>query len=527
MQPTTKFRKSSPIPLLFILAPFLVVLVSYVLYHATTLPSIQLPEIIPAVPLHSVTSYVNYSLAELRLSEAVRIPTISKRFDEFTSDDLEHLKRFRGFLEREFPTVRNALNWEIVGGHSLLLSWKGSEGVDTNLPILFCAHQDVVGVDNPGDWDFPPFSGAIKGGFIHGRGTLDVKGMLISQLVAVEALLKAGYRPKRSFYLAFGHDEETIASEGSKALRNLFIERRLRFKFILDEGLPISNRMFPGIEAPLALIGVAEKGMMQLHIRARSSGGHGSMPFSDNAVHMLSKAVSRVADIKPKATLADGPIGDLLQSLAPEHPWLLARAVLGSSFLAEHLVRILPAKVSPGLAAMTRTTLATTQIRGGLGGNVLPNDATASVNCRIRPGETAEEVLHYVAKAIGALIVDADQRGSNDTAFSPLTIWYNCDGPRGCDPSPVSSSNTEAYRVLAGSIRHVYDNALVAPSLLMGATDAATYKVVSDNIYRFQPIRLWPQDVARIHGLNERIATKDLHDMIGFFITVILNADNM
>ncbi|KAJ3164941.1 hypothetical protein HDU88_004922 [Geranomyces variabilis] len=551
--------RSRSLPALAVI-PLLVLACSRLLYNAASLDSLQPPALSPSYPFHSIAKSVNRTQTEQRVAAAIRIPTVSKTTGAASAaaaaaaKENQHaqLKAFRLFLRSEFPAVFAVLDAELVGDQSWLLRWRGSEevGGKTRKPILLCGHMDVVDVDHVDQWHYPPFAGTVADGFVHGRGALDMKGMLISELVAVEALIKAGYKPKRTFYMAFGHDEETMKTQGSAALSTLFEERGLRFEFVIDEGLVIANDMFPGFKTPIALIGVAEKGIAQLQIRATAPGGHASMPFVPSPVYTLATALTRLAKFRPTATLADGPVWDLLRTLAPEHPNPLVRAVLSNRFLAEYLIKWLPANIIPGLAAMTRTTLATTVISGGLGMNILPTTATANVNCRLRPGETAEMVVAYVAKAIGAEVVSAaDQRAvaaategtdarADDSLGTRLTVsWNNVCGPRGCDPSAVSSSTSDAYRLIAGSIREVYGKTppgvprssahdiLVAPSLFIGATDATSYQGVADAVYRFQPVRLRPADLSLIHGRDEKIATKDLHDMVDFFIVLILNAD--
>ncbi|KAJ3151214.1 hypothetical protein HDU86_006205 [Geranomyces michiganensis] len=539
------------------IVPLFILACSRLLYIAASLNSLQLPPLEPSLhPFRSIIASVNHTRTEHRLAAALRIPTVVSKLtsaaDAAEDDSYTQLKAFRAFLRAEFPTVFASMHAEVVGNHSLLLRWQGTEKEGDNgtrKPVLLCAHMDVVDVDRVEEWKYPPFAGTVADGFVHGRGALDMKGMLISELVAVEALIKSGYKPKRTFYMAFGHDEESLASHGSDALKTLFKERGLRFEFVIDEGLVITDGMFPGFKSQIALIGVAEKGIGQMTIRATAPGGHSSMPFTPSPVYLLANALTRLAKFAPPVTLADGPVWDLFRTLAPEHPNPLVRAVLGNRFLAEQLMIWMPPHLIPGLGAMTRTTLSPTIVTGGIGMNVLPTTATASVNCRLRPGETSDMVLAYVARAIGAEVVStADPaaaaaatdgtRKDDDTSGTRLTVsWDGVCGPRGCNPSTVSSSASDAYKILAGSIRAVYGktppgaqrgsthDVLVAPSLFIGATDATSYQDVADAIYRFQPIRLRPADLSLIHGRDERIATKDLHEMVEFFIVLILNAD--
>ncbi|KAI8820491.1 uncharacterized protein EV422DRAFT_531066 [Fimicolochytrium jonesii] len=462
---------------------------------------------------------VNYTFAQETLIKAVRIPTVS-------SDEGRFLE-FHRFLEESFPLVRNSFSWETIDKYSLLLTWKGSKKA---APVLFSAHQDVVPVSDADQWDQPPFSGAVADGFVYGRGTLDMKGILIAELIAVETLIQAGHKPKRSYYFALGHDEETNG-EGAFAIAKVLKKRKLRFDFVLDEGLPIAYGQFPGIKRPIAWIGVAEKGYLDLVITAKSPGGHGSMPFSPNAIHLLSTALHRISRFRSKVSISDGPVRDMLAALAAEHPSFWFRLLMRNPWAVNLVLPWVPVKSIPGLAAMTRTTLATTVVKGGIAHNVLPTVAQATVNARIRPGETAEDVLRKVSKLINAVPV-----ASPESSDEPLTISMRLRS-EDTNPSAVSSSTSSAFNILAGTIRHVFaehkgakdkepQEILVAPSLLMGRTDSASYRSIADHIYRFQPVTLYPEDVERIHGRNERIAVKDFNKMIDFYVALMLNTDS-
>ncbi|KND04092.1 uncharacterized protein SPPG_01533 [Spizellomyces punctatus DAOM BR117] len=521
----------------FIIVPFFSI-VGYLIYSTSTLSTRQSPSLAPPIALDSVVSNVNHTAAHARFASAIRIPTVSKL--NATEEERRTFLRFRSMLQEEFPLVLEKLEWDIVNELSLLLKWQGSEPVDdSNLPILFLAHQDVVPVGDPERWDFPPFGGEINNGYIHGRGTLDMKGMLMAQLESVDALLKARYQPRRTIYLAFGHDEEVSGKEGAARIAEILEKRGLRFEFIIDEGLPISHGMFPGINVPIAWIGIAEKGVADFTIRTRSVGGHASMPFGQNAIHTLSDAIARLAKTRAITTFSEGPVAHLLSTIAPEHPSMLMRTILGNIRIFEYILGLLPPAVAPGFAAMTRTTWATTTFNGGVAANVLPRDASANINVRIRPGESIRGVQEFIAKAIGAQIVNEtanadDPRDGSDDA--PVTISLSLGG-RNTEPSSISSPRSRAYKLLEGTIRHVFafnhgtnsssTDILVAPSLLMGATDSTAYKSMSANIFRFQPVVMYPGDPDRIHGVNERISLKDYDGMINFFVALILNADQM
>ncbi|KAI9105305.1 hypothetical protein DFS34DRAFT_644118 [Phlyctochytrium arcticum] len=506
----------------------------------------------PHFPLSRVTEHVDFEGAQQRLSSAIQLPTVFVK--DGNQSSAGPFADFRKFLAREYPITRMQLKWEIVNGASLLLEWMGTDPVsDSNLPILLLAHQDVVPVEAPDSWAIPPFSGAIQDGFIHGRGSLDMKGMLIGQLEAVEALLKAGYRPRRTIYLAFGHDEECSGNEGAHQIAKLLQKRGMRFEFVIDEGLPIAYGMFPGIKGPigtvqcsvcvkrhlftkllLAFVGIAEKGITDVLIKSHTTGGHASMPFGDNAINVLAKALHRIASNPFPLTFASGPVSLLLAQMGDEHPSWVIRGALRNLKLTEILLKFLPPKAAPGLAAMSRTTCVATVAKGGMAANMLPQEAMANINCRILPGDSVNTVLKRLAKITGATILSSKAPNPSDPK-TRLTIELQKHS-RSSDPSALSSTQSDAYRILEGSIRHVFtehhgksknsEDLLVAPSLLMGATDSSSYRNMTDNIFRFQPVLMQPSDPERIHGVDERIAIHDFNGMILFFATLIMNSNS-
>lgn len=199
-----------------------------------------------------------------RLGGAVRIPTqsyddmgvigVDKRWDIFY--DMER------FLEQQFPGVHGQLRKEVVNEHGLVFTWAGSEGALK--PLLLMAHQDVVPVpgDTVGSWTFPPFGGVFDGRFVWGRGASDCKNSLVGILEAVEELVKAGFRPRRTVVLSFGFDEEISGMEGAGHLAPFLLDRfgKDGVAAIVDEGAGINTLFGTHFATP----GVAEKGEISL-----------------------------------------------------------------------------------------------------------------------------------------------------------------------------------------------------------------------------------------------------------------------
>src|SRR5258706_12036228 len=185
----------------------------------------------------AITVAVDSPAASARLAEAIRFRTIS--FENPSAETQAQLLEFRAYIERAFPHLHAALRREIVNGYSLLFTWQGEDRAAK--PILLMAHQDVVPVA-PGtekDWHAEPYSGEIRDGFIWGRGSWDDKGNMMAILEAVESLAAGGFKPRRTIYLAFGHDEENGVAEGASRIARLLSDRGVHCAFALDEGLLI------------------------------------------------------------------------------------------------------------------------------------------------------------------------------------------------------------------------------------------------------------------------------------------------
>jgi carboxypeptidase PM20D1 len=438
-----------------------------------------------------------------RLAAALRFPTIS--YLEPGRIDDAAFAGLRAFLETSYPLAHGMLDREIIGGHSLLYTWPGTQ--PELAPVLLLSHMDVVPVEEGarGEWTHPPFAGVVADGFVWGRGALDNKTGVLGILEAVELLLAEGHRPRRTVLLAFGHDEEAGGFTGARAIATLLQERGVRPALVLDEGGFITQGVTPGIGSPVALVGVAEKGYLSLELLARSDGGHSSMPPAQTAVGVLARAVDRLQS-SPFPARLDGVPLDMFTQLAPAMGFGTRAAVANLWLSRPMLERQLLA--APTTAAMLRTTTAPTMFEGSPKDNVLPIHARAVVNFRIRPGESVASVSARVRRVI-------DDERVVVRAIQPFLV----------EPSPISPSDGAAFELLRRTILQVQPDALVAPYLLMAATDARHYTGIADNVYRFLPVRITPDDLHRVHGTDERIHIDDYARIVRFFHQLLLNLE--
>lgn len=443
---------------------------------------------------------VDEGAAAMRLAEAIRFRTMSSA--EYPDQAGDALRGMQAVMQMRFPAFHTAAKREVVADYSLLYTWEGSD--PQAKPIALLAHQDVVPIA-PGteqDWQQPPFLGTVTDGYIWGRGSWDDKGNPYAMLEAVEAMVRAGFRPKRTIYLAFGHDEEVSGLRGAKSIAALLAARGVRLDFVLDEGLLITQGMLPGLDHPLALIGVAEKGYASLRLRAQGTPGHSSMPPRDTAIGTLSTALSRLEG-KRFAMRINAAVGEMFDTIAPEMRGF-NRVALSNLWLFRPLL-LRGFENNGPTEATVRTTTALTIFKAGEQDNVLPGHAEATVNFRLLPGDTQTSVIDHIRRAVG------DDR----IAITPY--------PGNTDPPPVTATGTPSYAAVNRTVREVFPDALVAPGLMVAATDSRHYTGLTDSIFRFSPVRANAEDLKRFHGTNERLSVSNYADMIRFYRRLLEN----
>lgn len=439
--------------------------------------------------------YVEAEAAAERLAAAVRIPTVS--YQDPARLDSTAFRFLHTYLDTTYPAAHAVLEREVVGDLSLLYTWPGRD--TTQAPILLAAHLDVVPVPDPTVWQEPPFAGVIADGYLWGRGTLDDKVGVLGILEAVEALARDEFQPERTVYLAFGHDEEVGGEDGAAQIAALLGRRGVRLAAALDEGGFVVDGLVPGMEQPVALVGIAEKGSVTLELRVDGEGGHSSTPPLRSPIGRLGAAVAALEQEQAPARL-EGAAEQLFAYLAPEMP-LVPRIVFANLWLTRPLVRYTLAR-QPSTNALIRTTTAPTVMRAGVKENVLPTTATALVNFRILPGETVDDVLAHATAVIDDPAVQVQIRPGSSAR----------------DPSAVSSADAAAFRHLQTTTRQVMGaEVVVAPYLVLAGTDGRQYEAVAENVYRFLPVPLGAEDLPRLHGADERIAVAAYADAVRFY----------
>jgi len=474
----------------------LALLAGVLLLRAVLLPSRQL-EATPAAAL----AVDPKALAE-RLALAIRIRTISHQ--DRAELDTRAFRELHSYLAAIYPAAHAALERETLAGLSLLYTWQGRN--PELRPVLLAAHQDVVPVEaeSEADWTHPPFDGVVREGVVWGRGAMDDKASMICLLEAVERLVREGFRPERTVYLAFGHDEEVGGDEGAKQIA-LLASRGVALEWVIDEGGIIAANFLPGIEAAVAVIGIAEKGSVSIILEVEAPGGHSSTPPRHTAIGNLASAIAAL-ESHPMPASIDGATALFLDYLAPELPFP-ARIVLSNRWLFGPALRYGFSR-EPALDAMLRTTTAVTIFEAGVKTNVLPKRARAVANFRIHQNDSIDAVVRHVRKTID----DERIRLHVDVRTPPR------------NPSVVSPVDSEAFLGLARTIREVFPGVAAVPCLALVGTDARHYHIVSENVYRFRPY-VFGRDALRLaHGTDERITAENLVGAVRFYARLIQNA---
>lgn len=431
------------------------------------------------------------------LTNAIQIKTISHRDPDQV--DWNEFKKLRDFFDEAYPLVKEHLTREIVPPSNLVYHWKGTRS-DLD-PIALLGHQDVVPVSRgtEGDWKHPPFEGFDDGEFIWGRGALDMKNHVICVLEAVESLLEDGYQPERDVYLLFGDNEEIVANDqnGARDIMNYLREKGIHLDAVLDEGGAMLPVHVPGVlnNKYLAGIGIAEKGFTDIEIAVNAKGGHSSQPPKHSAVGILADVIKDLENHQFKASLSDH-MKSLIDSVGRSCTYPVRLITCNLPLLYPLLLQV--AKQIPPAACMVRTTTGVTMTQGSPQSNVLPQRASITVNFRAMPGVSTEDIVKHIKKVVRNKKIEVNVLNSKEaSSFSP--------------------TDSRAFNIIARLCKQIEPNAIVAPFLVMGGTDACNYEPICENIYRYAPFRASTELLLCTHGTNERIPISCMEDALIFF----------
>lgn len=437
-----------------------------------------------------------------RFRALLRIPTISRL--ELDRVDWQQFERFVTLIPELYPGVHKSLERESVAEHSLLYRWRGKSAED---PIVLMAHYDVVDATDE-RWEHPPFAAELVGEGpdteLWARGALDDKGALVCILEAVEALVARGFAPANDVYLSFGHDEETLGS-GARAIAALLEARGIRPALLVDEGGAVVERIFPGVDAPIAVVGVSEKGITSVELRVTQDGGHASTPPKLAATTRLAHAIRKL-DRKPFRAAFSATNLEMIRTVGA-HARQPYRWLFTSQALTRGLLLALFTRLSDETRAMVRTTGVVTRLSGSRADNALAETATAIVNVRVAVGSSVADAVAHVRAAIDDPKVEV-------TALHPS------------EPSPVSPTSGPRWDRVRRAIQSAYPQAIVTPYIQLGASDSRHFTGVCEAVYRFSPFEMSAAERGTLHAVNERIRVDTWLRGISFYEKLIEGFDD-
>ena len=427
------------------------------------------------------------------LCELVRCKTVSYR-DKKLEDNSEFQKLISK-LPFLYPNVFEKCSFEELEDRALLFKW---EGKNHNEPTVLMAHYDVVPV-NEEDWEKPAFDAVIEDGVIWGRGTLDTKATFNGILFAANHLIEQGFVPENDIYFAFSGGEE-INGKGAVNIVDWFGNNGIIPALVVDEGGAVVENVFPGVKQPCGLIGIAEKGMLNLEYKVKSNGGHASAPKPHTPVGVLSAACCRVEN-KPFKSHLTKPVAAMFDTLG-RHSSFVYRMIFSNLWLFKPVLDMICKKSGGELNALMRTTVAFTQMSGSKAANVIPPEATMVSNMRLNPMDTMDSAVEYIKNIV-----------NNDNIEISVIDGMN--------PSRVSELDCEAYNKVATAVASTWKGCIVSPYLMVQCSDSRHYGRISDKVYRFSAMDLTSEERATIHGNNERIRIQAVNKTVEFYIRLI------
>jgi carboxypeptidase PM20D1 len=411
----------------------------------------------------------------------------------------------------KYPHFHKTAERHVLSSYSVVYRWAGSqegnlsgsaarlESQAGNKPALIMGHYDVVPAETE-KWTTEPFGAELKEGYIYGRGTLDMKSILIAVMEGAESLIAKGFRPKEDIWFAFGGDEERAGTLGALKTAAWFAEKNISFSFVLDEGTPIGVDQIPGIKGAIALFGIEEKGFLSLNLTVQQNPGHASQPPKTQAAAILARALIRLSK-NPFPFHLTPTVESFFTHLAPLAPKGQGWAMKHARLLGKLFFKI--AAKNPSIAAMLRTTVAMTQLEGSAADNVLPSTVKAVLNLRLLPPCTVKTAIDVIRRTI------ADDR-VNVGIYNLATeaVEANPEHARFGGPG---------WREMAAALEEAEPGIPILPFIMTATTDSRHFKPISEGIFRFNPIKLSPQDLRGIHGHDERISVENLNLAVRFY----------
>ncbi len=425
------------------------------------------------------------------LAELVKINTTNP-----PGNELEAAKYLAGVFEREGIPADVI---ESAPGRGIVIARLRAGTVnDPTRALLLLGHTDVVGVERE-KWTVDPFGGVIKDGALWGRGTLDMKSMVIANLAVMVALKRGGVPLTRDVIFLAEGDEEAGGVHGIEfAIKNHW--DKIAAGFAINEGGRVALKdgkvQYVGIQA-------SEKIPVNVQVIATGPSGHASIPRGDNPVVRLATAVAKIGGYQPpaKPSAITRRYFERISSIeSPEiAKWMRALEGATRADLAAQRV----SEASPLWSAMLRNTIAPTILQGGIRNNVVPSEARATLNIRLLPGESIYSVVEDLKK-----VVDDPQ------------VRFEI-GPQTRQPAPPSSLDSELFMTMEQVSKQTFPDAVVTPLMSTWATDSAQLRLRNVQAYGLIPFPLTAEEERLMHADDERIPLAAFHKGVEFLYNIV------
>ncbi len=429
------------------------------------------------------------------LAQLVRCRTIS--YNDPSLEDNAEFEKLIGLLPKLYPNVCNHCQLIELPHRALLFRWPGKS---EDAPAVMMSHYDVVPVDEE-KWEKPPFDGIIEDGILWGRGTLDTKATFNGVLSAADHLISQGFVPANDIYFAFSGGEE-VNGKGAVNIVDYFIENGIEPAIVVDEGGAVVENVFPGVKEPCAMVGIAEKGMINVRYTARSGGGHASAPPPKTPITTLSKACLNIVRHPFKMHITK-PAGEMFDTLG-RHSTFLFKIIFANLWLFKPVLDLICRLSGGDLNALVRTTTAFTMMEGSNARNVIPPEASVISNMRLNPADTVESAAAYLKNVV------------NDDAVQIEILESH-------QPSPISRTDCDGWKRVCQAVSQTWPGCIVTPYLMVQCSDARHYGKLSDKVYRFSAMDMTTEERRSIHGNNERIRLESICKAVEFYIRLMQN----
>jgi len=449
------------------------------------------PKAQPAVFEEEITFDKDSAVSALQ--QLVQCRTIS--YNDSSLEDDGEFQKLIGLLPKLYPNVFSACEYQELPDRALLFRWPGKSSA---APSVMMAHYDVVPVDEA-KWEKPPFSGIIENGILWGRGTLDTKVTMNGALSAANELIAQGFQPENDIYFAFSGGEE-INGMGAVNIVDYFKEHGITPALVVDEGGAVVENVFPGVKKPSAMIGIAEKGMMNVRYSAQSGGGHASAPPVKTPITTLAKACQSIIKHPFKMHITK-PAGEMFDTLS-RYSGFGFKLIFANLWCFKPVLDLICRLSGGEMNALVRTTTAFTMMEGSNARNVIPTEASLISNMRLNPADTVADAKAYLEKVV------------NDESVTITVLESN-------EPSPISETNCPAWDKVAGAVASTWKGCIVTPYLMVQCSDSRHYGSISNHVYRFSAMDLTSEERKSIHGNNEKIRLDCIHRSVEFYIRLI------